>query len=80
MVKSIAGKGMLVDLVVKTLRDRFKVVQQSLKRPEITKFNLMVLEPEDLSADSSLDYSSMMRFEHFKPSESAHVDHGNSHA
>jgi hypothetical protein len=47
VVKSIAGRGMLVDLVVKTLRDRFKVVQQSLKRPEITKFNLMALEPEE---------------------------------
>jgi hypothetical protein len=45
VVKSTAGGGMLAALVVKTLKDRFKVVQQSLKQAEITKFNTMVLKP-----------------------------------
>ncbi len=39
---------MMAALVVKTLRDRFKVVQQSLKQAEITKFNTMVLEPGEI--------------------------------
>jgi len=44
VVKANNG-GTMAAVLVKNLREKFKVIQQSMKQSKITKFNLLVMEP-----------------------------------